>query len=222
MRAGAIFFCAVALLIAGCAEVPRPTTLRVVNQGQLQSAMHWQLMARENAERVNDALSRLIVKDGIAPVIFVGMDDKSPFGVAFREYLITELMQINPRFLISNDPGQPFHITWNTQLVYRDAERIKPEGLFETVGESLWQFFTGLRWTTYSPLVSHAELIHTTMITKDKLDLARYSDTYYVNDTDLINYDYRMAAPGGIHPRSIAAQDEAWRMKLALEGRLPR
>jgi hypothetical protein len=217
MRAGAIFFCAVVFLIAGCAELPRPTTFPFTTQNQLQSATHWQIMAKQGAER------------GTAPVIFIRKDDNSPFGVAFREYLITELMQINPRFRISNDSSQPVHIIWDTQLVYRNPERLKPEGFPELVLEAAWEFLTGFRWTTRGPLVSHAELILTTRVMirgsadRPPMELARYSDTFYVNDTDLSNYgSYGVTAQGTNYWRSIAGHDEAWRIRLAREGWLSR
>lgn len=229
MRTGIIVFFTAVFLISGCAELPKPMTFPLTTQNQFQSATHWQVVAKNDAQRISSVLigQGFVKEDGSAPPIFIPKTDNSPFGVAFREYLITELKLINPRFLISNNPGEPIHIIADTQIVYRNSNRWKPEGLVEGVAELVWELLTGTRWTTRG-LVSHAELIITTKImmhgAKEQLpmELARYSDTFYINDTDMGNYNSGLAAQGRNYSRSIAGQDEAWKQRLANEGWITR
>jgi hypothetical protein len=225
MRTGMIVFCTAVFLICGCAELPKPMTFPLTTQTQLQSATHWQVIAKGNAQRVNSVLidQGYVKPDGSEPIIFIANNDNSSFGVAYREYLITELKLINPRVRISDIPGVPIHVRADTQMVYRNPDRLKPEGLIEGVAEFTWELLTGSRWTTRGPLVSHAELILTTRVMvygaqgHHPVELARYSDTFYVNDGDMYNYNYG-AGQDRNYWKSIAGQDEAWKNRLAQQG----
>ena len=147
MRTGLIVFCTAVFLISGCAELPKPTTFPLTTQNQLQSATHWQL-AKRDAQRISSVLLEqgFVKQDGSAPSIFISKNDNTPFGVAYREYLMTELKLINSRFIISNNPGEPIHIISDSQIVYRNSARLKPEGLVEYVAEFAWEMLTGSRW----------------------------------------------------------------------------
>jgi len=221
MRTVIIFLCTSLFLIAGCAEVQRPTTEKFYFQKQLQSAIHWQSIAKEEAMRINTVLvSHGFIEEGKAsPAIYISEDDKSPFGMAMRDYLLTELMTTNPALQISNDPDAPFVFAWNTQWVTRNPNRPKPFlGIPFLVAETVATLIMGGGWNTTDLSVPHTELILTSSIILNNQCLERYSDTYFINDNDWINYDESPASY--YHPRSIAANDLKWKNKLTRQGLL--
>jgi len=199
-------------------------TYPLVTQNQIQSATHWQVIAKGNAQRVCQVLNPYVKPEPPESVIFISNNDNTAFGVAYREYLITEMKLINSNIRISELPNVPIHVITDTQIVYRNPDRWKPEGLVEGVAEFVWELLTGTRWTTRGPLVSHAELILTSRIMiygvkgYPPVELARYSDTYYINDGDMSNYYSGVAGQGRNYWKSIAGRDEAWRMRLTQEG----
>jgi len=186
-------------------------------QQQFQSAAHWQLIAKETAARLDLINILKADRSGSRPRLYLQDTDKTPFGQAFRVCLMTEL--INGDFLLSETPDGPFNLRWEIQPVYRNAGRLKPQGVPEALAEWVWEFFTGLRWTTRGILTTHSEIILTTRVTigKDSPSntIKSYSDVFYINDGDWDNYQIVNG-----FPRTIAAQDEAWRIRLARQGLL--
>jgi len=221
MWKGIIFCCAALFLAAGCAEIPRPSTYPVSLQKHIQSATHWQNIAKLTVERLssNPHLTDIVKSDHkTSSRVYVQTNDKSPFDTAFRKYLTTEL--INAGFGISESLDTPVRIYWDVQLVSRDKNRWKPgPGVPEFIGEGLVWFFTGIRWNTTDFWAPNTELILTTKFTigedKPQNIAGVYSDTFYINNEDWANYDFQDS-----HPRSIAAQDEAWKRRLARQGLL--
>jgi len=228
MWKGIVFCCLALTLVAGCAEVPRPTTFPVPHQQHVQSASHWQSLAQLTVGRLSDNLHlRDFVEEGKKtpyPSIYVQAKDKTPFDKAFRQYLITEL--ITAGFKISESLDTPNRIYWDIQLVSRDKDRwnLGPFGFGvpAAVAEGLAWFFTGNRWTTNGIVTPNQELILTTRFTvgEDKpqniINKGIYSDTFYINSEDLNNYLYYST----IHPKSIAAKDEDWKRRLDQKGLL--
>jgi len=228
MRRGTILFCAVLFLVAGCAELPRPATFPYSTQQQLQSASHWQQIAELTVARLTSDpdLVDILKPDsgGSRPIIYVQTSDGSPFGEAFRGYLITKLRDAH--FLLSDTPDGPINLRWSIQLVGRNAERPKQFlGVPATVLEMAWILLFGY-WDTTDFMVPQTEVILTTRVTigkdpiKDSVGniIKRYSDTFYINDGDWDNY--QVAASGNAFSRSIAGQDEAWRQRLRQRGLL--
>ena len=211
MRTGAIFFCALLFVVAGCAEVPRPSTFPYSFQQQLQSASHWELIAKSTIE---DLYTGLVGGPDQPQPIYVQSSDKSPFGRAFRTYLITKL--IKSGFKISSSPDKSISVNWSVQLIRRNAERRKPAlpGLHNAIATAGWTAgWTArafghnaplatyavaselvallmdheLNQTTTDHKVPHTELILTTTVTGTQGILAA-TKTYYINDQDRNNY----------------------------------
>lgn len=196
MRTGAIFFCALLFVVAGCAQVPRPATFPYSFQQQLQSASHWELIAKSTIE---DLCTTLVGgPDQSRPPIYVQSSDKSPFGRAFRTYLITEL--INSGFSISSSPDKSISVNWEVQLIRRNAERLKPllPGLPAVIIGAAATVLSGPGWDTTNHRVPHTELILTTTVTRTEGILAANSKTYFITRdgprktwTFYINYQER-------------------------------
>lgn len=238
-----ILFCAALFLTAGCAQVPIPATFpysskqlvqsepSYFREQQLQSATHWQLIAKMTAERLSsnpDLLDLLKSQsDGYSTRISVQNSDNSPFGQAFRELLITELMKYN--FLLSDATDGPVNIHWSTQLVSRNKERPRQFlGVPAFVLQAAGFILVGNGWATSDFRIPRTEVILTTRVTIGKDSVANtiksYNDIFYINNGDWINYcnnnDYINYLSDNVFSRSIAGQDEAWRKKFAEQGRL--
>jgi hypothetical protein len=150
----------------------------------------------------------------------VQSDDRSPFGRAFRTFLITELTKQG--IAVSSYPNTPLQIDWAVQLVAHGANRINPPlplsftalagltyGLSITwdkleaieagavtagVLGPLLDFLTGM---DFGPL-PHSEVIITTMITRtgdQPIILARGTTPFYINDEDRLHYWSRPDIP---------------------------
>ena len=225
MWKGMILVCAALFLLAGCAEVPRPSTYSNDFQKHVQSATHWQNQARVTVERLktNPQLPDILQSyyKGRSPGVYVQTSDQTPFDKAFRKYLITEL--VNNGYTISESLDSPVRIYWDFQLVDRNKKRWLPRpGPVEFAAETVVWFFTSLRWNTTDFYAPKTELILTTRFTvgddKPQNIVANgvYSDTFYINKDDWVNY----ANLYQTSPRSVAAKDEAWKQKLGKEGLL--
>jgi hypothetical protein len=222
MKAVIIFSFVTLFLIVGCSQVPRPTTFEFTTQQQLQSATHWRVIARTTAARINSAMmgQGFVEKDNSTPAIYISNADTSPFGVAVRNYLITELMNINSSLRISNNPDSPIIVSWDSQLISRAPFRPRPFlGVPVAIVEYAGTILVGGGWNTSDFGVTHTEVILTTNIQVRDHVMARYSDTFFINDGDCENYEGTTVV-NGVHPRSIAAKDQAWRAKLAKKGLL--
>jgi hypothetical protein len=225
------FFCVASLLVAGCAEVPRPLNFDYSAQRQFQSARHWEVIAKEllsdllsEQDRNPKFVDLIKTKSGESQQrVFVQNSDRVPFEEAFRRYLTTELIMAG--FLLSDTADDAaIRIHWDIQLVNRNRNRLQPIGMPEAVASEVVAFLTGIRWTTSDIGAPHTEVIHTTRVTVGGESLAHtirsYSKTYYINDGDWENYNYQLAASSSVHPRSIRAKDEAWKTKLKQQGLL--
>ena len=221
-----IVVCCVALLLAvGCAEIPRPSTYPASLQQHVQSATHWQSQARLTVERLSaNANLPEIFKSHYktySPRVYVQANDRSSFDVAFRKYLITEL--VNAGYGISGDPDSPVRIYWDFQLVDRNKDRWKPgPGVPEFIAEAAVWLLTGIRWNTTDLWAPNTELILTTRFTigDDKpqniVPGGVYSDTFYINNDDWTNYWALQDA----YPGTIGAKEEAWKRRLDRQGLL--
>lgn len=240
MRTGIIFFfCAVLFMVAGCAQVPIPASFpysdellqsepSYFRQQQLQSVTHWQLIAKLTTERISSDrdVAPLLKPDsqGNRQSIHVEDTDKSEFGKALQSCLITELR--NQQFVLSDGVDEPINLRWTTQIVNRNAVRPKtflgvPAFIVQVAGFIL----TGDGWGTTDVAVPKTEVLLTTYVTTGKDSPAHivksWSDIFYINEGDTANYLVQVAsAVHPVHPRSIAAKDEAWRIRLAKQGLL--
>lgn len=188
MQKGAIYFCAILLLmIAGCAQVPRPTTFPYSFQQQLQSASHWDFIAKSIVEDLQTTLVGGLDQPRL--FIYIQNTDKSPFGKAFRTYLTTHL--INSGFSISGSPDKAtISVNWSVQLIRRNAERIKPvlPGVPAFIIGTAVTVLAGPGWNTTDCRTPHTEIILTLTFTRKEEILAVDTKTFYINDQERNNY----------------------------------
>ncbi|NLE02439.1 MAG: hypothetical protein GX640_21455 [Fibrobacter sp.] len=230
LRSIIAFGCVALFLIVGCAQVQQPKTEPLTFQNQLQSAVHWQNIAKKQGDYIYKFFkdNGLIEEDGTTPAVYIKESDKSAFGVAMRKYLVTELMsdqykeQYNVNINVSSKSDAPVVVSWETQLVNRAPWRPKPfYGVPAFIVDVVGTLLVGGGWHTTDVGVPHTELILTSMIDLRNLK-SRYSDTYFINDDDKGNYwqDPAAYAAASAYSKSIRAKDDAMRAKFAERGQL--
>ena len=175
--------------VAGCTSVPKSSPCLYSSQQKMQAAHHWNELASEVAEEVAAKL-----KGGsVASVdwVYVPSNDRSPFGIAFHDLLITELMKQG--IPASSNPNNPLRIEWEVQRVVHQANRSNPSFPFGWLTGGITALVAS-PFVDVSPVfgtgpLSHSEVIITTQLkNKSEETLLRNSDIYYINDQDRQHY----------------------------------
>ena len=195
---------AVATLV-GCAQrapIPVAENFEYTSQPKVRSAGHWDLVSRDV---VNQTLSTLD-KAGVAPntPLHVSLPaNATQFETAFREFLITKLVQSGAT--VQQMPGQTLDVTYHAQVVRHNSER--PHfipGQFTMITAGLMAAY-GLRHehldaqmlgalglavaADYGASVNsggptNTEMILTTTVARGGQYLARKTDVYYLENAD--------------------------------------
>ena len=202
-------------LAAGCAQVPRPSTYPYAFQQQMQAAHHWHVLASQVTGELTASLKGAPGRS--IGSVYVQSDDRSPFGKAFRSFLMTEL--IKQGVSVSYNRDNPLKIDWAVQLVVHNADRMKPPFLLANTLLAGVGYGVGMAWSMLSPEAAgavtagalgplldgllgietgplpHSEVIITTMITNGGAILSRNSNAFYINDQDRQHYWSRRDTP---------------------------
>jgi hypothetical protein len=173
--------------LAGCAQVPKPSAYPYTLQQHMQAAEHWKILAAELAGNARDWM----VSSGANGAVAVQTADASPFGSAFRGFLVTELMAHGIAVATSDDA--PLRIGWDVQQVRHLAPRSQafpggwiPAAFTTAVVGALVDvapaFETGR--------VPQTEIIVTSELrdVQNRVVVHRRSDVFYINDLDSPHY----------------------------------
>lgn len=191
--------------LAGCAyrsPIPLAENFELTSQPKVRSAGHWELVSNDVVAQTLSTLD----KTGMAPgtQLHVALPpNPSAFDLAFRDFLITKLVQSGAPVL--QDPGQALNVTYNTQVVRHNSPR--PHfipGQFTMIAAGLMaayglrhehldaQLLAGLGLTAladYGASINsggptNTELILTTTVTRGGQYVARKTDVYYLENAD--------------------------------------
>lgn len=201
------------LLLLGCAQVPKPSTYSLTYQRKMQAAHHWDVLAKEVAQRVV-AEQGTLGKGGV----YVP-PGKGVFGAAYSSLVMTELA--NSGVTLAAAPEGAAVLGVEVQLIqYRAkwpdrANRMHPgfwtaAGLIVRFADTMtfnmvvpagvaMDFIDGSKTT----LTKH-EVVVTTSLQKDGQYLMRQSNIYYVNDAD--RGQYAPCVPGIPKTLEVVAQ----------------
>lgn len=120
-----VLLCVIFSLAACGRERPLPVNHPMATETVIASATHWQDLAADVADNL------LAAQPGINLVAVDTPDDDSPFGVNFREMLITELFKRG--FEVAD--SAPTHVAFDWHVVRHPPEKAAVEGkAFELVG----------------------------------------------------------------------------------------
>jgi hypothetical protein len=213
-----LFYAITLMLFTSCSSrIPEPITFPYSQQQKMEASYHWQVLAEDLANRINN---ELINSDNISKSVFVKEtcgDEATPcdptetssFNEAFRDLLITNLVGFGiPTQQLKDD--ESLNILYKVQIVRHNTERIRT--LQPGVLTALSAAITVLRnapsevitlalgiaadaANTSMTLNGHYEIIITTSMISGGRYLFRASDIYYINDKDFWHYqDHRQEA----------------------------
>ncbi|MFN7855943.1 MAG: hypothetical protein ACK5OA_05095 [Acidovorax sp.] len=195
---------AVAALV-GCAQkapIPVAENFEYTSQAKVRSAGHWNLVARDVVQQTLGTLD----KAGIAantPLHVVPPANASQFETAFRDFLITKLVQSGS--VVHQNQGAALDVSYGIQVVRHNSERPRfipgqftmlAAGLFAAHGLRNYHVDTqaagvvGLALAAdYASSVNsggptNTELILTTTVTRGGQFVARKTDVYYLENAD--------------------------------------
>ncbi|KRD22121.1 MULTISPECIES: hypothetical protein [Acidovorax] len=191
--------------LAGCAyrsPIPLAENFELTVQPKVRSAGHWELVSNDVVAQTLSTLD----KSGVAPgtQLHVALPpNPSSFDLAFRDFLITKLVQSGAPVL--QDPGQTLNVTYNTQIVRHNSPR--PHfipGQFTMIAAGLMagyglrhehldlQLLATLGLTSladYGASINsggptNTEMILTTTVTRGGQYVVRKTDVYYLENAD--------------------------------------
>ena len=221
-----IIFLALAVLTISCGRIPEPVGYSYSEQKKMQAGHHWNVLAADIANQINN---ELILNDYLDIPVFVretcGNENQpckpsetTVFEESFRDLLITNLVTLG----VPTSPdgsSDSIVINYKAQTVYHQRNRwrtVKP-GLLTALtagivvlrnapSELIALVIAGTIDFANASLVtaSNFEVIITTSVIADDHYLFRNSNIYYINDQD--SWHYRMgSSPAEINLTSNAA-----------------
>lgn len=180
------------------------------SQKKMQAAQHWDLLAKDVAERLH---AEVTVKGSKLPRVYVRKVDSSPFSHAFHNLLLTRLNQQG--FGLSEDSIGAFVLDYDTQVIrHKGRDKQQTTGAWSILGAGAWvargilssgastALHVGgtLAATGAADAYEHSkhrahlypqpdtEIIVSVSLKRAKQIVARTSDIYYINDPDEANY----------------------------------
>jgi hypothetical protein len=207
MRAVSILFLFV--FMAGCTRIPQPASYAYSEQQKMQASHHWNVLANDVANQINN---QLIQSDYIDKAVFVkstcGSDavpcergETTQFNEAFRDLLITQLVHFGVPTSIEKQVAD-IKVDYKVQVVYHATNRSTvPPGVLTALTAAIMvvrnasieiqslALGAGLDiMDAAGPRNGHYEVIITTSMVADGKYLFRTSDLYYINDPDFWHY----------------------------------
>ena len=200
-----IFVLSVACLVVlgGCAsQVPIAANHPISSQKKARAAHHWDVLADDVTAQTIAALKKNGIADG-SPLFVAPPSDNSPFGNAFRNFLITRM--VNRGLPVKNAPAGTVELHYETQLVRHESSRYAHiPGSFSALTAGIWVLYDlvgsgsgalpgayGLSALAdygmghYAGGATPTEMIVTSSIVVDQKYVLRKSDIYYIEDADL-------------------------------------
>lgn len=199
------------LLIGGCSSrIPEPIAYPYSQQQKMQASHHWQVLAGDLANRINN---ELIVTDNMSKNVSVketcgneatpcDPTETSTFSEAFRDLLITDLVALGIPTKQQKD-DETLEILYKVQIVRHNTDRTRTlqpgvlTGLSAAIvvlrdaPSSLVTLAIGAASDVANSNMTvsgHYEIIITTSMVSSGKYLFRASDIYYINDKDFWHY----------------------------------
>ena len=196
---------AAALALAGCGSAPIPLAknFELTSQHKVRSAGHWELLSRDVVAQTRATLGQVGYGQE-APLHVALPPNPSSFDLAFREFLITQMVQGGA--IVHQQPGSALEVSYHTQLVRHNSDRphfipgqytMLAAGLMAAYGlrhEHIDAQLLGALGLTvaadYAASMSsggptNTELVLTTTVTRGGQYVARKTDVYYLENADV-------------------------------------
>jgi len=204
-----VLFC-LPLLTSCSSRLPEPITYPYSQQHQMQASEHWEVLAQDLANRINN---ELILSDNIETAVYVKptcgdevtpceANETSTFNEAFRDLLITSLYDFGLPTR-SKPTSESIELLYKVQVVRHNTNRVRSlqPGLLTALSAAvvvlrnapaeLIILATGIAADIANSSYTangHYEVIITTSMIENGKYLFRASDIYYINDKDFYQY----------------------------------
>lgn len=214
MRSFYVYVLALFLVCSCSSRIPEPITYPYSQQQKMQASSHWEVLAADLANRINN---KLIVTDNIYKDVFVKEtcgnetiackpNETSSFNEAFRDLLITNLFGYGVPTK-SRPDEEAIEVRYKVQIVHHKTDRVRSlqPGLLTGLSAAVMvlrnapteliilALAVAADVANSSMIVNgHYEVIITTSMITDDRYLFRASDIYYINDKDFYHYQESM------------------------------
>ena len=202
---GAALLAGAVAVLTGCAAkspIPLAENFELTVQPKVRSAGHWELLSRDVVAQTLGSLDKAGMPPG-TPLHVALPVSPSSFDLAFREFLITQLVQSGAS--VQQAPGQALDVTYHTQLVRHNSDRphfvpgqytMIAAGLMAAYGlrhEHLDAQLLGVLGLSaaddYGASINsggptNTEMILTTTVSRGGQYLVRKTDVYYLENAD--------------------------------------
>ncbi len=215
MKESLLIVSLILLILTGCAYRPIPvaTAYPITAQRKMQSAHHWDVLAKDLAERLKTTIDISFPNAVVKPPVFVKYNKKTSFGKGFFTLLTSRLIQQGLVVMDSNAQyGDNLVIEYQMQVVHHEDRRLTypPPGVFTALAAGVWLVahaqdhwkYSGLGVLPltigadvstfvdyYLPGATNTEVIISTVATMGQQYLFGDSRIYYVNDGDNDHYE---------------------------------
>ena len=192
------------LALAGCGSAPIPLSknFELTTQHKVRSAGHWELLSRDVVAQTRVTLEKAGYAAG-TPLYVAPPPGPTAFDLAFRDFLITELVQGGAT--VNHHPGSALDVSYHTQVVRHNSARphfipgqytMIAAGLMAAYGLRHEHVDTQLLATLgltaaadYASSINsggptNTELILTTTVSRGGQYVARTTDVYYLENAD--------------------------------------
>ncbi len=194
------------VVLAGCETAPMPiaSNFATSEQYKLRSASHWNTVAQDAVTQTLQMLeSKGLPAD--TPVYVQTTDNPSTFEVNFHEFLLTHLVRKGINVQAQPNPSDVVLRYQVQQVVHKGALPAAEPGRHTMLGAGIWALY-GLRdqhldvlmaiptmlglgrdWheSRFANGPTHSEVVITTSALQHGAYIARYTDTYYIQDADI-------------------------------------
>lgn len=193
-----------AVAVVGCTHAPIPVAenFEYTVQKKVRSAGHWEIIARDVMAQTTGTLEQAGIGTGVDMYV-AEPENASPFDKAFRQFLVTELVEGGKSVRLS--PEAAVKVEYKTLVIRHDSERPHfVPGIYSMLTAGLYVAY-GLRHehidtkllggmalagiadytrSVYTGGPTHTELILTTTVTSGDRYLSSKTDVYYIEEDD--------------------------------------
>lgn len=118
----AVAFAGLAVATTGCSHAPIPLAknFELTSEYKVRSAGHWEILSRDVVSQTRDGLASAGFNADTALYV-AAPANASAFDLAFRDFLITHLVQSGAK--VYDTPGKGLEVTYNAQVVRHNSDR---------------------------------------------------------------------------------------------------
>ena len=211
-----ILLCLLCTALNGCTRAPQPAGYPLSEQQKMQAAHHWNVLANDVANRINNELVRrqyynmpVYVSHSCGKPDACGPGEGFAFDEGFNDLLTTQLVNFGVPTKVSPDETA-LVVNYKVQVVYHQdiPRQWPPPGMLTALTTGIMVFrdapseIIAIAAAAAVDLISttavvngHYEVIITTSIAENNQYLFRTSDIYYINDADFWHYQKATPAP---------------------------